>query len=152
MDMTSDHDENGEPGTSSSPVGKSELESENEEKQKRDVPPIWFREPDAMCCNLVDSSTKKDGIGSLKIESAKAIPQLNDIPQEDWRIYIDARIARFESALESILNLHDDKTLKKAELVDRLRGEWSRIQGEYQGQKRYTAFGVKAFKLMEGLW
>jgi len=100
---------------------------------------------------LQDDSTKK--LGSVdNVEPPPCIPDLAGVPTIDWRIYVDCRISRFESAIESIATLLGKNAHKKVAAVERLKGEWQRVQGEYQDQKRYTAFGMKALKLLEVLW
>lgn len=97
-------------------------------------------------------STEKgrpDPINSVEIPM---LPNHCKVPEADWRLYVDGRLARFESALESLVGVVDEDVKKKAIAMDQLRGLWMRILGEYGQNTRYEAFGIKAIQLMKSIW
>jgi hypothetical protein len=74
------------------------------------------------------------------------------IPESDWRAYVEAQLQALSLAMDSIIKFHDKRILEMASVVEQLRGIWMRALGEFQDQKKYSLFGLRAVRVLEKFW
>lgn len=56
-----------------------------------------------------DDETENDRPNTPNFVQPPQIPDMSMTPETDWRIYVDARLSRFESAIEALVDVVCDK-------------------------------------------